>query len=33
MRFLDMLARLLKTSAGVALAPAPDPRVTQLTSH
>jgi len=32
-RLLDRVGTLLKKGAGVALAPAPDPRVTQLTSH
>jgi phage shock protein A len=33
MGILDRIARLMKASATVALAPAPDPRVTHLTSH
>ena len=33
MGILDRITRLMKASATAALAPAPDPRVTQLTSH
>jgi phage shock protein A len=33
MGILERLSKLLKAGAGVALAPAPDPRVTHLTSH
>ena len=33
MGILERLSQLLKSSASVALAPAPDPRVTHLTSH
>lgn len=33
MGILDRVTKLLKTSATLALAPAPDPRVTHLTSH